>query len=141
MFLPTQADSSGFGPAVEREVEEWIRRECASDSWLAEHPPVVVWEPNSVMAMEIPESEPIVGTVCDAAGTVGRPSRLAGLDSWYDGATFTRLAGTPSIAFGPSGLTLGERPVGHTVDEFVPVDKLSGLVAAQRSHVAAGDSH
>jgi acetylornithine deacetylase len=62
----------------------------------------------------------------DATEEVGRPGRLSGLDSWYDGATFSRLGGTPAIAYGPPGFLPDGRSVAHTIDEYVPVD---GLVA------------
>jgi len=61
---------------------------------------------------------------------VGRPGRVAGLDSWHDGATFTGFAGTPTVAFGPR-----EIGVAHTVDEFVPVEDL--VACAQALALAA----
>ena len=57
------------------------------------------------------------------------PGRACGLDSWCDGATLTRFAGTPTVAFGPSGSD-GGRTVAHTVDEFVPIDDLVGCAQA-----------
>ena len=135
MYLAGQADGDGWASKVEREVEEWIARAAATDSWLAEHPPRIDWWPNRVMPMEIPAEEPIVDVTAGAAEDVGRPGRLTGLDSWYDGATFTLLAGIPSIAFGPAGFPRGERSVAHTIDEFVPVDDL--VHCAQALAVAA----
>jgi acetylornithine deacetylase len=135
MYLPVQADARGFGSDVCREVEEWIRRETAHDDWLAEHPPVVEWWPNGVMPLEISEAEPIVLAMQEASCDIGRPGRLGGLDSWYDGATFTHLAGIPSIGFGPPGFDANGVSVAHMIDEHVPVD---GLVAcAQALAVAA----
>ena len=87
------------------------------------------------MAMEIPPEEPIVGVMAGAGADVGRPGNLSGLDSWYDGATFTRLAATPSIAFGPRGFEPGGASVAHTIDEYVPVDDL--VACAQGLAVAA----
>ncbi len=136
LYLPTQADGTGWGAEVRREVEEWILREtAAADDWLAEHPPVFDWWPNGVMPMEIPEDEPIVGVVQDASADVGRPGKLSGLDSWYDGATFTLLAGIPSVAYGPAGFVQGGLSVAHMIDEFVPVDDL--VACAQGLAVAA----
>jgi acetylornithine deacetylase/succinyl-diaminopimelate desuccinylase-like protein len=57
---------------------------------------------------------------------MGREGRLSGLDSWYDGATFTRLAGIPSIGFGPPGFDPDGVSVAHTIDEYVPIDGLVG---------------
>jgi acetylornithine deacetylase len=135
MYLPVQADAGGWGSDVRREVERWIEDETARDDWLAEHPPEFDWQPTSVMPLEIPESEPIVATMLKASADVGRAGRLGGLDSWYDGATLTTLAGIPSIGYGPPGFNPEGASVAHTVDEYVPVD---GLVAcAQGLAVAA----
>jgi acetylornithine deacetylase len=125
MYLPLQADSHGWGSAVREEVERWIARETARhDDWLAEHPPEIEWRPNAVMPFELPPGEPIVGTMLDATRDVGRPGRIGGLDSWYDGATLTTLAGVPSTGFGPPGFNRDGPSVAHTVDEYVPVDGL-----------------
>jgi acetylornithine deacetylase len=136
VFLPQQADEHGWGTRVKEEVERWIVAHAAAhDDWLAAHPPTFEWWSNSVMPLEIPVDEPIVSTALEATADIGRPGRLAGLDSWYDGATLTRLAGIPSIGFGPPGFDPDGLSVAHMVDEFVPVD---GLVAcAQAIAVAA----
>ena len=135
MYVPAQADSGGWGSRVREEVERWITQETSRlDDWLAEHPPVFEWWPNAVMPLEIPESEPVVGTMLDAAQDLGLPRRLGGLDSWYDGATLTRLGGIPSIGFGPPGFDPGGASVAHTVDEYVPVD---GLVRATKALAVA----
>jgi acetylornithine deacetylase len=133
LYLPAQADADGWGSDVEEEVRERVLQAAQADDWLAEHPPTIAWSAG-VMPMEIPADEPIVTTVLGASRDVGRPGGLAGLDSWYDGATFTRFAGTPSVAFGPGGLD-GDRTVAHTIDEFVPVDDL--VACAQAIALAA----
>jgi acetylornithine deacetylase len=122
-YLPVQADERGWGTLVEAEVETWVARIAATDPWLAEHPPRLEWE-TDVPPAEVPDDHPIVEATMGATADVGRPGRLAGLDSWHDGATFT-LAGTPSVCFGPYGLENG-----HTVDEHVPVDDLVQCAAA-----------
>ncbi|MGH2857523.1 MAG: M20 family metallopeptidase [Solirubrobacteraceae bacterium] len=131
MYLPVQADARGWGSAVRDEVARWIVDECARrDDWLAEHPPLVCWQDNGVMPMEIPQSEPIVATMLKASADAGRRHALGGLDSWYDGATFTKLAGVPSIGFGPEGFDPQGATIAHTIDEYVPVD---GLVACAQA--------
>jgi len=55
----------------------------------------------------------------DASAAAGEPSRLSGLDSWFDAASFTRFGGTPSIGWGPRDIAWA-----HTIDEYVPVDDL-----------------
>jgi acetylornithine deacetylase len=135
MYLPMQADERGWGSRVRREVEEWIVHESARDGWLAKHPPVIEWWPNAVMPLEIPASEQVVQTALDASSDLGHSPRLSGLDSWYDGATLTRLAGIPSIGLGPPGFDPDGLSLAHMVDEYVPVD---GLIAcAQVLAVAA----
>ena len=131
MFVAAQADERGWGSHVRTEVEDWIVRECAArDDWLAEHPPTFDWWPNPVMPMDIPESEPIVATMTAASADTGSSGELGGLDSWYDGATLTQLAGIPSIGYGPPDISGA-----HMIDEHVPV---RGLVAcAQALAVAA----
>jgi acetylornithine deacetylase len=117
LFPPALADSDGYGSLVRAEVEKWVGRACAADPWLAEHPPSFAWAAD-IPPMEIPPGDPIVETVLAASADVGEPSRLAGLDSWYDGATYTS-DGTPSVAFGPRAVSGA-----HTIDESVPVDDL-----------------
>jgi acetylornithine deacetylase len=136
MFLPAQADERGWGADVRREVEEWIATETANaDDWLAENPPRIEWWPNAVMPFSLDRSEPIVQTMTDATADIGSAGKVGGLDSWYDGATLTQLAGIPSIAYGPPGFNADGVSVAHMVDEFVPVEGL--ISCAQGIAVAA----
>ncbi|HWE58933.1 MAG TPA: M20/M25/M40 family metallo-hydrolase [Solirubrobacteraceae bacterium] len=135
MYVAAQADEHGSGSPVRREVEEWIVRDCAArDDWLAAHPPMFDWWPNAVMPMDIPESDPIVAATTGASADIGRPGRLGGLDSWYDGATLTQLAGIPSIGYGPPGIDADGVSVAHMIDEYVPVD---GLVTCAKGLAVA----
>lgn len=130
-YLPGHADAEGWGTHVEREVEAAVEAAARRDPWLAEHPPRVRWLLD-IPAAEVDAGEPIVELALEAAGDVGRPGRRAGLDSWHDGATFTRFGGTPTIAIGPRSIDRA-----HTVDEHVPVAdlvdcaKLYALAAAR----------
>ena len=128
-YLPVQADEQGFGTLVEREFEQWITAAANADPWLAEHPPTFEWS-SDVPPMEIDEREPIVSLMQAATADVGAPGVLSGLDSWYDGATYTLSAGTPSIAYGPRSIAWA-----HTIDEYVPVEDL--VRCAQAIAVAA----
>ncbi len=134
MYLPAQADSDGWGREVQREVEGWLATEASKDDWLREHPPAIEWWPNAVMPFEISQDEPIVNIMRGASEDAGRPSPLGGLDSWYDGATLTQLAGIPSIGYGPPGFDAEGVSVAHMIDEFVPID---GLVAAAQGLAVA----
>jgi acetylornithine deacetylase len=135
MYVPQQADEHGWGSEVRAEVEEWLLRESAHDPWLAEHPPQVEWWPNSVMPLEIAPNEPIVETMQSASNDIVGRARLGGLDSWYDGATLTHLAGIPAIGYGPPGFNPDGLSVAHIVDEYVPVDGL--VTCAQALALAA----
>jgi acetylornithine deacetylase len=118
LFPPAMADDQGYGSRVRDEVAAWIGRACAADPWLAEHPPSISWAAD-IPPMEIPPDAAIVQAVLAAGAEVGEPAALGGLDSWYDGATYTMSAGTPSVGFGPRSIAWG-----HTIDEYVPVDDL-----------------
>jgi acetylornithine deacetylase len=117
-FLPSQGGEGGWGEPFEQDVEAFLQRAAARDDWLAEHPPRFAWG-TRVPAMEIPPEHPLVAIALDAVEETGRERRISGLDSWYDGATFTHFAGTPSIGFGPRDLHAA-----HTIDEYVPVEDL-----------------
>jgi acetylornithine deacetylase len=95
-----------------------LRGAVAADDWLAEHPPTFEWG-TPVHAMQIDEDHPLLAIALDSAAAVGRPGGVSGLDSWYDGATFTAWADTPSFGFGPRDISAG-----HTIDEYVPVEDL-----------------
>ncbi len=125
MFLPSQAAADGLSGDVEREVEAWVTAWCAErDDWLAENPPTFAWHSSAVMPYEIPDDGPLVETTRTALRDLGREGRLAGLDSWFDGATLTVLGGIPAIGLGPGGLGRDGAPVAHAVDEHVAIDDL-----------------
>ncbi len=139
MFLPVQADGDGGGAHVRQEVQERVLDFCAAhDDWLAEHPPSFAWWPNPVMPMETSELQPIVATLRSASADVGRPSALGGLDSWFDGATLTQLAGIPAVGYGPPGFDPSGVSVAHMVDEYVPVD---GLIACAQALAVTAMRH
>jgi acetylornithine deacetylase len=129
MYVPAQGDRDGWPGALQEEVTDWLRSAAAADPWLAENAPEISFS-TGVPAMEIDPAEPVVQTMLEATAGIGRRGQLAGLDSWYDGATFTLYADTPSIAFGP-----GSIEAAHTIDESVPVDDL--VACAQALAVAA----
>ncbi|MBA3567370.1 MAG: ArgE/DapE family deacylase [Actinobacteria bacterium] len=128
-YLPAFADAEGWGSRIELEVAECVQRAAESDPWLAENPPTIVWAPE-VPSAEVDAEAPIVSTLLGAARDTGLATRIAGFDNWHDGATFTRLGGTPCVAFGPGGLDRA-----HTVDEYVPTESL--VTCAQAVSVAA----
>jgi acetylornithine deacetylase len=123
-FLPCQADTGGWDGDVRAEIEAWIARYAATDPWLAEHPPRISWS-MSTPSLEVSPNTPAIASLARALDELRHETRLSGLGSFYDGATFARLLGIPAFGFGP-----GSIKVGHTVDEFVPIDELVDCAAA-----------
>ncbi len=122
-YLPSQGDADGaWGDGLAREIEEWILERSREDEWLAEHPPRFEWGTNLAPA-EIAPDHGIVTTALGAGEAVGRTGKVAALQGWHDAATFTRF-GTPTISYGPAGLSNDGETLAHAVDEFVPVDDL-----------------
>ena len=128
-YLPAHADEGGWGSAVEAEIAECVRRAAEADPWLAENPPLIEWA-TDVPSTEVSDHEPVVQTILGTGVDIGRPRRISGMDSWHDGATFTRFGGTPCVCFGPRALG-----VAHTTDEYVVVDDL--VECAQELAIAA----
>ena len=118
MYLPGRADRDGWGTAVEAEVAEWILAHCATDEWLAVHPPRIAWSLD-IPPYEVDPDHPIVAAMLESSARAGAPSRLGGLDSWFDAASFSRFGGTPCVGWGPRSIAWA-----HTIDEYVPVDDL-----------------
>ena len=106
-----------------------MQRAAEADPWLAENPPTIEWAPE-VPSAEVEPDAPIVATLLAAARDTGLETGIAGFDNWHDGATFTRVGGTPCVAFGPHAMDRA-----HTVDEYVPIDSL--VACAQALAVAA----
>jgi acetylornithine deacetylase len=118
MYLPGRADADGWGTAVEAEVAGAILAHCANDEWLAEHPPAIAWSLD-IPPYEVDDAHPIVAAMLESSRLAGEPSRLSGLDSWFDAASFSRFGGTPCIGWGPRSIAWA-----HTIDEYVPLDDL-----------------
>ena len=117
-FLPGHVDGAGHIGGVREEVEGALRAASAADPWLVAHPPRCRWHPH-VLPAEISESDPLVSSIVACSAKVGRESRVVGLDSWHDPANFIRLAGVPTVSFGP-----GELSSSHVVDEWLDIEAL-----------------
>ena len=118
LILPQQADATGWTSDARDEVEAYLRAWCATDSWLAEHPPEFHWY-TEVNPSETPVDAPSVQALLYANRELGLPEKLGGLGSWYDGATFALETGTPALMYGPRSIDWA-----HTVNEYVPIDDL-----------------
>jgi acetylornithine deacetylase len=121
-YLSAQADENGWGADVEREIEARILERAAKDPWLAGNPPTFAWGTDLPPAA-VPSDHEIVDLALAAGKRLGRSGAPAGQHSWHDAATFTRT-GTPTIAYGPSGVSDTGAPLPHSIDEMVRVDDL-----------------
>ena len=138
MYLPANADADGWGTAGRGRGDEWSSRRGAADPWLAEHPPADRLGPRHPARTRSTPALRSSRRCSRPASAVGEPSRLGGLDSWFDAATFTRFGGTPCVGWGPRGIAWA-----HTVDEYVPVDDLvrcaQGLALAAMRHCGVAE--
>lgn len=128
-YLPQQADDEGWGSAVEEEFVAAVVEAAAADDWLREHQPSVSWGID-VPPVDIVATEPIVQLVLGLGPRIRREVAIAERSAWHDGVTFTRVAATPSVAFGPVGLDQA-----HAINEHVMVDDL--VACAQALALAA----
>jgi acetylornithine deacetylase len=129
LILPQQADARGWTGDAQAEVEQFLRRWCETDSWLAEHLPSFAWH-TEVNPSETPVDTPSVRALLGANAALGLPVKLGGLGSWYDGATFALETGSPALMYGPRSIDWA-----HTVGEYVPIDD---LVACAQGLAVAG---
>jgi acetylornithine deacetylase len=130
-YLPQDADADGYGSVPRGEIVAAVQRRAGEDDWLRAHPVTWTWATDYPPA-EIDPAEPIVATAAAAAREVGGGGRLEGIDTTYDGALLTRLAGVPSPALGP-----GDLGRAHAADEWIGIDELTaGARAYARALVA-----
>jgi len=118
-YMPADADETGYGARVREEIETFVARAAALDTWLEGNPPRIEWLCD-FPPKELDREHPLVGMVSAVAREQGATgNRLVGLDSWADQVTLMQDGGIPAVCFGPGSLLSA-----HTVDEFVPLDDL-----------------
>lgn len=116
-YLPGERDEKGLGGRVKQEVEDYLGRLAATDSWLRENPPEVQWFVDADCA-EVPASHSLVGILQQALSDIGRSPELGGCEFHTDMSLLTNN-GTPTLNFGP-----GDPSIAHLTNEFCPVDEL-----------------
>jgi acetylornithine deacetylase len=130
-YLPANADAAGYGSEPRREIVAAVERSAGREPWLRAHPVEWTWA-TDYPPSEIDHGEAIVAVASAAAREVGGAGRLEGIDTTYDGALLTRLAGVPSPALGP-----GDLGRAHAPDEWIGIDELTaGARAYARAIVA-----
>jgi acetylornithine deacetylase len=130
-YLPQNADPGGYGSVPRGEIVDAVERAAARDDWLSANPVGWTWA-TDYPPSEIDHAEPILAVAATAAREVGGGGRLEGIDTTYDGALLTRLAGVPSPALGA-----GDLGRAHAPDEWIGIDELTaGARAYARAIVA-----
>jgi acetylornithine deacetylase len=127
-YLPGDADATGYGSVPRSEIVAAVEQRAGADSWLEAHPVRFTWA-TDYPPSEIGHHEPIVAVASAAARAAGGDGALEGIDTTYDGALLTRLAGVPSPALGP-----GDLGRAHAPDEWIGIDE---LIAGARAYVRA----
>jgi acetylornithine deacetylase len=117
-YLPGDADEQGYGSVPRGEILSAVEAALRADDWFAESPPRWTWA-TDYPPSEIDPDEDIVTVTRAATAELGAGARAEGIDTTYDGALLTRLAGVPSPAFGP-----GDLGRAHAPDEWIGVDEL-----------------
>ncbi|MGE5553398.1 MAG: ArgE/DapE family deacylase [Betaproteobacteria bacterium] len=116
-YLP-EDDPDGYGTAIEQEILSTLHDAAQSDPWLQENPPVVR-RYQAGAGYTTPLDHPLrsILTANVAAVTGGEPA-VAGCAFGCDARHLNKLAGTPTIVFGP-----GEPRAAHSIDEYLSVDQ------------------
>jgi acetylornithine deacetylase len=117
-YLPADADGGGYGSVPRGEILAAVAAAAERDDWLAAHPPEWTWA-TDYPPSEIDPGEAIIAVTREAVAPLGLAAPAEGIDTTYDGALLTRLAGVPSPAFGP-----GDLGRAHAPDEWIGVDEL-----------------
>ncbi|WP_131829741.1 M20/M25/M40 family metallo-hydrolase, partial [Teichococcus deserti] len=123
-FLPQEDPAE-----VRRSFEAAIARFAATDPWLAEHPPEVLWDLHGLHfpPVNTPEDHPLIASLVAARQGAGRDVRLEGMLGVTDAAHYA-AQGIPGVVYGPAGYSA------HGPDEFV--ETASVTEAAQDIAVA-----
>jgi len=122
-YLPAQSDADGSGATIKAEIMERLNAATLADPWFIDHPLEWEWQWGAAPAEMAPD-HPLIGVLLDAGADLGRTGRIAGADTWHDGANFTVHANTPCLSYGP-----GDVLRAHTVDEYIPIDDIVDYAA------------
>lgn len=95
-----------------------IERSSAADPWLAENPPTITQTAAGFGSAQTNVEHPLVSVLTEAATSAfGTAPRLCAAPYGCDMAAWIRLAGIPTVLFGP-----GELDLAHAADESVSLD-------------------
>ncbi len=98
------------------QVAEW----ADADAWLCDHRPLLEWTGVRFAPSEVSADHDLVETAVTAfEATQERRPQIKGMTYGTDMTHFNRIAGIPTILFGP-----GDMALAHRNDERVPVEQL-----------------
>lgn len=104
---------------AEARIRGAISEAATRDPWLAEHPPVVRVVARGFGSASIDEGHPLVSALGEAAEEVlEKPPPVTGAPYGCDMAGWVRLAGMPTVLYGPGDIELAHGP-----DEWVSLSR------------------
>lgn len=104
-------------------VEEALAGVAAVRSSQVKHPPDFRWTLVGFEASATDPSHPLVSSLSRSARRVRRGSSVRGLSAGTDMRHLVRLAGIPTVNFGPGSMSQG-----HAVNESLPIDQFLDAV-------------
>jgi acetylornithine deacetylase len=115
----------GEGPGrARRAFEAAVAEASRRDPWLRDHQPTVEWWGGQFEPASIPVDHPLVTTVSEGCRTVtGLKPTIEGVPYGSDMRLMVKVAGTPTVLFGP-----GDVRRAHGPNEFVHVRDLEVAV-------------
>ena len=101
---PANADADGYGSVPRGEIVAAVEGRAAADDWLAGQPACAGPGRRTTRPRRSTATSRSWRPPPQAARAAGGEGALEGIDTTYDGALLTRLAGVPSPALGPGDL-------------------------------------
>jgi acetylornithine deacetylase len=109
---------------VKQELEDKIIEASKKDQWLRENPPLVKWDGYEFSSSKIPTDHPMIHLIQESYKDACEETPvLEGMTYASDARYLIKVAGTPTIAFGPGDVRLA-----HAPNEYVPVEDLKKTV-------------
>lgn len=100
---------------AERRIREVVGRAAAANPWLAEHPPELRVLGRGFGSARVPSNHPLVTVLGEAAEEIyDAPASVTGAPYACDMSGWVRLAGIPTVIYGPGDIELAHGP-----DEWV----------------------
>jgi acetylornithine deacetylase len=107
-----------FRAALDRVVQE--------DPWMRDHPPTITRHATGFGSSQISEQHPVVEAIRSASDNVfGDPAPAVGAPYGSDMSGWLRLAGVPTVLYGPGDITRA-----HSANESVSLEVTEGVARA-----------